>query len=84
MEFYWAYADYEDGMRLVEELYRTIALAVYGRTKFSARGHTFDLADEWKRLDYITAVREYTGVDLDVATDEEIKEKLKSLNVKYE
>ncbi|MBP9811782.1 lysine--tRNA ligase, partial [Candidatus Gracilibacteria bacterium] len=84
MEFYWAYADYEDGMRLVEELYQTIALAVYGRTKFSARGHTFDLADEWKRLDYITAVREYTGVDLDVATDEEIKEKLKSLNVKYE
>ncbi len=84
MEFYWAYADYEDGMKLVEELYRTIALAVYGRTKFSARGHTFDLADEWKRLDYITAVREYTGVDLDVATDEEIKEKLKSLNVKYE
>jgi lysyl-tRNA synthetase class 2 len=24
MEFYWAYADYEDGMKLVEDLYRTI------------------------------------------------------------
>lgn len=30
MEFYWAYADYEDGMKLVQELYQTIALKVYG------------------------------------------------------
>ena len=44
MEFYWSYADYRDGMRLVQELYQTIAQTLYGRTNFTARGHTFDLA----------------------------------------
>ncbi len=37
MEFYWAYADYEDGMKLVQELYQTIALKVYGKTVFTAK-----------------------------------------------
>jgi lysyl-tRNA synthetase class 2 len=83
-EFYMAYADYEDGMKLVEELYKKIALDVFGTTKFTTRGHTFDLAGEWKRIDYKEEVLKQTGIDLDLATDEEIKNKLDDLNVKYE
>ena len=37
MEFYWAYADYKDGMQLVQELYQKIALEVYGKTQFTAK-----------------------------------------------
>lgn len=84
MEFYWAYADYEMGMNLVEELYKYIAKTVYGRSKFSARGHTFDLADEWRRVDYITAVREKTGIDIMTATDDAMRAKLTELGVKYD
>lgn len=43
MEFYWAYANYEDGMKLVEELYKKIAIDVFGKTEFEARGYKFDL-----------------------------------------
>jgi lysyl-tRNA synthetase, class II len=84
MEFYWGYADYEMGMKLVEEMYRYIAQEVYGRTIFSARGHTFDLADEWRRVDYVSAVGEKTGIDILSATDAEMKAKLNELGVKYD
>lgn len=84
MEFYWAYADYEMGMALVEEMYRYIAKEVYGKTKFSARGHEFDLADEWKKVDYVSAVREKTGIDILSATDDEMRAKLTELGVKYD
>ena len=84
MEFYWGYADYEMGMKLVEEMYRYIATEVYGRTKFSARGHEFDLADEWRRVDYVTAVKEKTGIDILTATDEDMRIKLDELGVKYD
>ena len=84
LEFYWAYANYDDGMGLVKNLYRHIAMEVYGTTKFTTRGHTFDLADEWKKVDYISAVKEYTGMDLLTATDEEMKNKLAELGVKYD
>ncbi len=83
-EFYMAYADYQDGMKLVEELYRTIAQEVFGSTIFTTRGHTFDLADEWKHIDYREEILRQTTIDIDTATDEEIVSTLQSLHVKYD
>lgn len=84
MEFYWAYADYEDGMRLVQELYQKIALEVYGKTIFTAKWHTFDLAGEWPKIDYLEAVESKTGINLLSSTDAEMRDKLEELGVKYE
>ncbi|MEK7062879.1 MAG: lysine--tRNA ligase [Patescibacteria group bacterium] len=84
MEFYWAYADYRDGMNLVKELYRTIAKEVFGATKFTTRGHTFDLADDWKEIDYRDEIKKQTGLDINTTTENEIKNKLRELNINYE
>ncbi len=83
MEFYWAYANYRDGMEFVQKLYRTIAKEVFGTTKFTTRGHTFDLALEWKEIKYIEEIKRQTGLDIEKAKDGEIKKKLDSLKVKY-
>ena len=84
LEFYQAFANYEDGMKLVENLYRTIAQEVYGTTKFTRGEHTFDLHDEWVRIDYAGEISRQTGIDLAIATEEEIATKLQELGVKYE
>lgn len=83
-EFYMAYANYKDGMLLVKDLYRKIAIEVFGKTKFEIKGHTFDLADEWIEIDYAGEILKQTGLDIYIATNEEIKNKLKELNVKYD
>ncbi len=84
LEFYQAFANYEDGMRLVESLYRTIAQDVYGTTTFTRGEHTFNLADEWKRIDYASEILAQTGIALATASEDEIKVKLTELGVKYE
>ncbi len=84
LEFYQAFANYEDGMKLVENLYRTIASEVYGTTTFSRGEHTFNLADEWTKIDYASEIQKQTGIDLESATEDEIKTKLTELGVKYE
>ena len=84
MEFYWAYADYEDGMKIVEELYKKIANEVFGTTKFTTKGHTYDLSDEWKRIEYVDEVKRVTGIDVLNASEDEMKDKLKELGVNYE
>jgi lysyl-tRNA synthetase class 2 len=84
LEFYWAYADYKKGMEFVRDLYRTIAKEVFGTTKFTMRGHEFDLADEWVEIDYTATIKEKTGIDIHTATDEEMKTKLTELGVEYE
>lgn len=83
-EFYTAYSNYEDGMKLVQELYRTIAREVFGTTAFTTRGHTFNLEDEWKHITYRDEILSQTGIDLDIATDEQIVKKLEELHVKYD
>jgi lysyl-tRNA synthetase class 2 len=84
MEFYWSFADFRDGMALVKEMYRTIAQEVFGKTQFTTRGHTFDLADEWKEIDYTEEIKKQTGINIETATEKEIMKKLEELGVKYE
>ncbi len=83
MEFYWAYADYEAGMKLVTDLYRKIGEEAFGTTKFTTRGHTFDLNDEWKKVDYVAEIEKQTGINVLDATEKEMKDKLDELGVKY-
>lgn len=83
-EFYAAYMDEKEGIELVREMYLEIANKVFGKTEFTVRGHTFDLANEWKKLDYRDTVLEMTGVDINVASNDDIKKRLQELNVKWE
>jgi lysyl-tRNA synthetase class 2 len=84
MEFYWSYADYNDGMALVQKMYRKIATEVFGTTKFSYKDMAFDLADEWKKIDYAEEIKQQTGVDINSASDADIKKRLSDLKIKYE
>jgi len=84
MEFYWAYADYEMGMKFSQELYQEIALKVFNKTKFKTKGYEYDLAGQWPRIDYREEVLKQTGVDVLKASEKEMAEKLESLKVKYE
>ena len=51
-EFYEAFKDYESGMEMVTDLYRTIADKVYGTRAFSIRGFDINLGKEWKMYDF--------------------------------
>ncbi|MFW5888200.1 MAG: lysine--tRNA ligase [Patescibacteria group bacterium] len=84
MEFYWAYADYEDGMKLAEELFKYVAKETFGTLQFNIHGFEVDLDKKWKRYDYQETVKEFTGVDILNTTEQEIKNKLHQLEIKYD
>lgn len=84
LEWYWAYADFRDNMELSQEMFRYLAREVYGRTKFESHGHTFDLADEWQKLDYRQTLKDHTKIDIDRAKDSEILAYLASQDIKLD
>ena len=84
MEFYWAYADYKDGMKLCRMMYQKIAQDVFATTIFSTRGHTFDLAGEWPIVDYVDEVERQTGINVLTASESDMRAKLDEFKVKYE
>ncbi|MFH1187368.1 MAG: amino acid--tRNA ligase-related protein, partial [bacterium] len=57
VEFYWAYADYEMGMKLVEEMFKYVAEKTFGTLKFKIRGFDVDLEKKWERYDYQDTVK---------------------------
>jgi lysyl-tRNA synthetase class 2 len=84
MEFYWAYADYEQGMNLVKEMYRKVAQEVLGTQKFKTNGFEVDFSKEWKKIDYVSEIEKQTGINYFKASREEIKNKLDELDIEYE
>lgn len=84
MEFYWAYANYEDSMELVRELYQHITKEAFGTLKFKINGFEVDLAGKWSKIDYTKTIREKLDIDVLEATEEELKEKLHELKVKFD
>ncbi|RXT09035.1 lysine--tRNA ligase [Ammoniphilus sp. CFH 90114] len=63
IELYEAYADFEDIMKLTEEMTAHIAQEVLGTTKVTYQGQAIDLTPSWKRVHIVDAVKEVTGAD---------------------
>ncbi len=84
LEFYQAFSDYTEGMKMIQSLYRKIATDVYGTTKFSIRGFEIDLADEWETIDYCKIIEKTYGINPLTATDEEAFDSAKRAGVEIE
>ncbi|MBB4006810.1 lysine--tRNA ligase [Allorhizobium taibaishanense] len=85
MECYWAYADYEDIMDLVERLFAELALAVHGSTEFAFGDKEISFKGPFKRVPMPDAVKEATGIDfLSLKTDEEARAAAKAAGFEVE
>lgn len=65
LECYQAYSDYNDIMRLVEDMFKYVAKEVLGDTKLTRNGQTIDLGRPWQRRYLRDAVREFCGIDFE-------------------
>jgi lysyl-tRNA synthetase class 2 len=63
VEFYQAYADYNDMIRLTEEIITTVAQEVLGTLQITYQGEAIDLTPPWRRVTMHELVQERTGLD---------------------
>src|SRR3989344_2687999 len=65
MEFYWAYANWRDGMKMIKELYNHIINSVYeGKKIFTIRGVTVDFSKEWEEIDFRNLIEKKYGLNV--------------------
>ena len=82
LEWYWAYADYRDNMKLVKDLFLYLAQEVYGKTVFTKGNHTFDLAGEWQEIDYAQIIKDKLDIDVFHSSEEDMIQVLRQHQVK--
>ncbi len=83
MEFYWSFADFEDGIVFTEEMIKKVVEETFGKMQFSTRDFSFDLAGKWPRMDYVETVEKMTGINVLKASEKEMIKKLKALKVDF-
>ncbi len=79
LEFYQAYATYEDLMSFTEEMFGLCAMAVKGSLSFEYQGKNIDLTPPWQGIDFRSSLLEMGGVPPEVLFDQE-----KALNMSTE
>lgn len=70
LEFYMAYADYQQVMEITEDMLAYVAEQVLGGTQFEYQGQVIDVEPPWERLDLREAIAERTGIDYQEHKDE--------------
>jgi len=79
MECYSAYEDYNDMMQLTENMYAYIFNQVNGSTKVKYKDVELDFTPPWKRLTMYDAIKQYTKIDVENLSKEEIAKELKRI-----
>ncbi len=69
MEFYWAYATYEDLMTFTEELFADLAMQIFGGLKFTYQGTQIDMTPPWKRISVYDALVQIAGLKPEILQD---------------
>jgi len=85
LEFYMAYANYNDLMDLTEKMFSEIAMGVCGTTKFPWKDAEIDLGGKYRRITFRDSLIEIGGVPAEVVDDiDKAKEWLAEKNIKTE
>lgn len=84
MEWYWAYANWEDGIAFMEDMYKYVLKETFGTLQFNVRGFEIDVEKPWERWDYATVIKDRYGIDVWNTSIEEVAAKLKENKLEVE
>ncbi len=84
MEFYWAYGDFEKLQKFLQEMYQYVLQETFGTLQITSGGVTCDWSGDWEKVDYMALFKKHTGLDLETATDDDLKAYAKEQHIKFE
>lgn len=81
LEFYWAFADYKDLMKLTEEMFEETLKKIFGTLKIKYEGKEINFKTPWPRVEFSELVRKYTKINLDEISKEALEKEAKKLGL---
>ncbi|HRJ90941.1 MAG TPA: OB-fold nucleic acid binding domain-containing protein [Candidatus Saccharibacteria bacterium] len=76
MEWYWAYANWQDGREFMEQMYKTVLEKTFGTLQFKLGKFDVDMSGEWEVWDYATVIKDRYGIDAYESSLDDVKKAL--------
>ncbi len=84
MEWYWAYANWQDGIKMMEQMYRYVLEQTFGTLQFELNNFKVDMSKDWQVWDYAEVIKKHYDIDVYNSSLEEVKAALKKHNLEVE
>lgn len=84
MEWYWAFADWKDGIQFQEAMFKYVLEQTFGTLQFTLGKFEIDLSKEWEQWDYAETIQKRYGIDPYNCTLEEVTKALKDNKLEVE
>jgi len=84
MEWYWAYANWHDGMNFMTDLYCYVIEKVYGKLNFKIGDFDIDLSKDWPEWDYAEVISNKYHIDVFDCSLKEVKKALQDNHLEVE
>lgn len=81
LEFYWAYADYKELMKLTEKLIQKILKNVLGTTSIKYGEKIIDFSGQWERIEFFALLEKYTGIKYEEINENALLNKARELGI---
>ena len=76
MEWYWAYANWRDGMKFQEGMFKHVLEQTFGSLQFKINNIDVDMSKDWEVWDYATVIKDRYGIDVYDSSLDEVKKAL--------
>jgi len=84
LEFYWAYSDYKDMMKLTERLLTHVVKSIGRGLTREYEGKKIDFKTPWERVEFIDLLKKYAGVDYESVNKAALAKVAKGAGVKIQ
>ncbi|XOB42285.1 MAG: lysine--tRNA ligase [Candidatus Nealsonbacteria bacterium] len=84
LEFYWAYADYKDLMKLTEKMFSYVLKNVFGKLEISYQGKKLSFKPPWPRVEFYQFFRKTTGINLKEINEAFLAKEAKKMGLEIE
>jgi len=76
MEFYWAYAEWTQGIDFMQELMKYVLEQTFGTLQFKLGKFEINLSQKWEHWDYAEVIQKHYGLDIFKCSLNDVKKAL--------
>lgn len=84
MEWYWAYADWRDGIKFMTDMYRHVIKETFGTLKFKLGEFDVDIEKAWEEWDYAEIISKHYNINVYDCSLDDVKHALSDHKIEVE